>query len=91
MSDLALIGMSCAYAYWLAEHKELEPNWTWVEVVFGVGYCLAHARVRLRAGDDGLSEAARSLALGAIPIIAGEIAQWLRRERIIRDLIQKWG
>lgn len=94
LSDAALIATSCLYAAWLAEHKTLEPDWTWVEVGIGVGYCLAHAYARgQRHGGDwrqGWAGAARSLVLGGIPVAIGELAQWKRRQREREKLAQKW-
>lgn len=82
-TDSALIAASSLYAAWLAEHKQLEPDWTFLEVGFGVSYCLLHAYARGRhTGGDwrgGQREVLRSLSLGAIPIVAGELSQWLRR------------
>jgi hypothetical protein len=83
VTDAALFAASSLYAKWLAEHKTLEPDWTFLEVGVGVGYCLLHAYVRghMHGGDwqDGQREALRSLTLGALPIVAGELTQWLQR------------
>jgi hypothetical protein len=94
VADAALVSTSSVYALWLRTHKELEPNWTWAEVVFGVGYCLIHAEIRGQGkGGDwrrGQREVLRSLALGAIPIIAGEMAQTIERRRFWREFATKW-
>lgn len=86
ITDLALFAASSLYAKWLAEHKSLEPDWTFLEVGIGTGYCLLHAAVRgwRHGGDwkDGQREVLRSLMLGSLPIVAGELSQWLtRRDR----------
>ena len=94
-ADAALVALSCAYAQWLADHKSAEPDWTWVEVGVGCGYVLAHAALRgwRRRGDwrDGQAEIWRSFIIGSIPIVAGELAQWLRRRTLRRTFARKWG
>lgn len=89
--DASLIALSCAYAEWLSEHKEFEPDFTFVEVGAGVGYCLLHAYLRRPGGDwrDGQAEVVRSLILGGIPIAMGELAQWWRRRDMLRRLAEK--
>ena len=81
--DVTLIGLTDEYAAWLAEHKDLEPDWTWLEVVGGVGLCLTHAAASaaLRGGDwrSGWAQSVRSLAIGAVPVVVGEIRRWRRR------------
>lgn len=93
--DTALVALSCTYAEWLAEHKELEPNWTFIEVGAGVGYCLLHAYLRggRRGGDwrAGQGEILRSLVMGGTPIVIGELAQWIQRREKFRRLREKWG
>lgn len=95
LADIALVATSCAYADWLAEHKGMEPDWTWVEVGIGVSYCLAHAYARAaHQGGDwrcGWGHAVRSLLLGGVPVAIGELAQWRRREREREQLARKWG
>lgn len=78
--DATLVATCCAYAAWLDTHKDLEPDHTWAEVTAGVALCLGHAAARHRL-DRGDYEATvwRSFALGAAPIIVGELRQWLAR------------
>lgn len=81
--DVALIGAASAGAHWLTDHKQLEPDWTWVEVGVGVAACLIHAHLQnaLRPSDWRKAEAQiiRSFLLAGPPIVVGELAQWLRR------------
>lgn len=81
--DLGLMLTTTAYALWLDQHKEYEPDWTWVEVVVGVSICLVAAglRTRARGGDWRAHEKNvwRAFVLGGLPVIAGEISQALRR------------
>jgi hypothetical protein len=43
IGDVALVAATNEYAAWLAEHKQLEPDWTWLEVALGTALCLAHS------------------------------------------------
>lgn len=83
IADAALITLSSIYARWLAEHKGGEPDWTWIEVAFGVSYCLGHAYAqgRRHGGDWRAQHHAvwRAIFLGGIPIAVGELDQWLAR------------
>lgn len=75
--DTALLVTSTAYALWLANHKELEPHRTWVEVAVGVGYTLGLTRAESRVW--------RSFVIAAVPIVAGEIYQELRERAAIAE------
>ena len=82
--DFGLMVVTTAYALWLDQHKEHEPDWTWVEVMVGTAICLAAARLRTRAGGGGdwrthERSVVRAFVLGGLPIIAGEVSQTLRR------------
>ena len=81
IADMLLVATSCAYAAWLARHKRQEPDWTWVEVAFGVGFCLAHAYAHgQRHGGDWRTQHRavwRAFVLGGVPIVLGEVRQWL--------------
>jgi hypothetical protein len=81
--DAALIAATSAGAAWLAEHKELEPDWTWLEVGLGVAVTLTHAGAQMRRAGGSWQVAERivwrSFAIAAPPIVIGEVAQWLRR------------
>jgi hypothetical protein len=86
-ADGALVTTTSAWAIWLWNHKEFEPDWTWVQVVAGCGLCLGHAYIqgRLLGGDWHAHHMRifRSFVIGGLPIIAGEVTQWLalRAER----------
>ena len=41
--DVALVAGMTRYADWLEEHKQLEPDWTWIEVALGTAACLLHS------------------------------------------------
>lgn len=92
--DCALLTTTSAWAFWLAKHKEFEPDFTWVQVVAGTLVCLVHAQAQgvLTGGDWQAHQwrVVRSFVIGGTPIIIGEIAQWLalhaERERVLRDL-----
>ena len=81
--DIALVGISSAYAALLTQEKRHEPDWTWVSVVAGTVLCLTAAggQSRLAGGDwqDHERRVARAFALAGTPIIVGEVAQWLAR------------
>lgn len=81
--DAALVTTTSAYAAWLAHEKRHEPDWTWVSVVAGTALCLgaAGAQSRLAGGAwrDHERRVWRAFVLGGMPIIVGEIAQWLAR------------
>jgi hypothetical protein len=91
--DCALITTTSAWAFWLARHKEFEPDFTWVQVVAGTLVCLVHAQAQgaLNSGDWQAQQwrVVRSFIVGGTPIIIGEIAQWLarpaERARVLRD------
>ena len=79
--DIGLVLTTTAYSFWLDKHKHAEPDWTWAEVVFGVGIVLTAAGLRTRAqGRPDLHETNvwRAFLLGGTPIICGEISQALR-------------
>lgn len=80
--DIGLVLTTSAYAWWLEHHKRAEPDWTWLEVVFGTALCLTAAglKSRIRRGDwhDHERVVWRAFVLGGMPIIAGEISQALR-------------
>jgi hypothetical protein len=90
--DAALVGTCCAYAYWLDKNKGLEPDHTWLEVTAGVALCLAHATLRGRNATKAEYEAhvLRSFALGGVPVVAGELRQYLER-RAARDRYLRQG
>lgn len=85
--DGALITTTSVWALWLASHKQFEPDFTWVQVVAGCSLCLAHAHAQgALAGGDWRAHQIRifrSFVIGGVPIIAGEVTQWLalRAER----------
>jgi hypothetical protein len=92
--DLSLLAATGAYARWLAEHKVAEPDFVWAEVVIGTALCLgaAGARSRLMGGDWRVHEANvwRAFIIGGVPIIAGELLQWQRRQAERRRLAARW-
>jgi hypothetical protein len=79
----ALVAACSAYAAWLDENKDLEPDFTWLEVSAGTALCLAAAGLQSRrqAGDwqSHEREVVYALALGAAPVVVGEMRQWMRR------------
>jgi len=84
-ADVALVAATNEYAAWLAEHKQLEPDWTWLEVTLGTALCLLHSTALggLRGGDWKAQQwrVVRSFGIGAVPVIVGEIRQYrLRKE-----------
>lgn len=92
--DAALVSAGSAYASWLWDHKEYEPDWIWVGVVIGAAGCLAAAgaQARLGGGDwrDQEWRTWRAFVLGGVPIIVGEVTQWLvQREQRQRYLKQR--
>jgi hypothetical protein len=92
--DSLLIAATSAYAHWLMEHKELEPDLTFVEVGLGVALCLiaAGAHSRLAGGDWRANERAvwRAFAIGSPPIVVGELVQWRRRHVARQRLAARW-
>jgi hypothetical protein len=81
LHDAELVGITTAWALWLYQHKEFEPDFTWVKVVAGFLLCWHHA------GADGHGDwkahhkrVFRSFVLGGTPIVIGEVAQWLERQ-----------
>lgn len=92
--DATLISASCAGSYWLDEHKELEPDHTWLEVCIGVGASLLHATLTgaLHGGDWKAQSwrVVRSFALSGTPIICGELRQaYERRAETERYILQR--
>lgn len=91
--DAALVSAASAYASWLWDHKKYEPDWIWTGVVAGAAGCLVAAGLqsRIAGGDwrDHERRVWRAFALGGVPIIVGEIAQWLvqrdQRQRYLRQ------
>jgi hypothetical protein len=83
--DLLEIAASCTYATWLRKHKDLEPKATFLEVIFGTAYTLTFSVLRglLYGGSwwDQSKRFARDLSIASIPIIAGEIEQWIEAEQ----------
>lgn len=79
--DGALVTATSAWALWLYNHKEFEPDFTWVQVVAGCALCLSHAHAQgaISGGDWRTQQIRifRSFILGGVPIIAGEVTQWL--------------
>jgi hypothetical protein len=98
--NIGLVTVSSAYAAWLAEHKHAEPDAVWVEVAVGVGYTLLGARLKRRADPSDLPAPLRwaardahiysAFAYSSIPIIVGELAQWVRRRETRRRLAERW-
>lgn len=92
--DIGLVVATTAYSVWLDGHKHAEPDWTWLEVVVGVGAVLTAAGLRSRVlgGDwrDHERNVWRAFVLGGLPIISGEISQALRGWRD-RDEYRKRG
>ena len=88
VADSALVAATSLYAHWLDANKDLEPDWTWAEVVFGVSACLIHAGVTARSRGQNWKPTAhslnhlRSFALGGTPVIIGEVWQWRERLRV---------
>lgn len=82
-ADVGLIGFTSAYARWLDSNKDLEPDHTWLEVTIGIAACLVHALAHsaIRGGTwrDGQADVWRSLAIGSVPVIVGELDQARRR------------
>jgi hypothetical protein len=82
--DVALVAGTIEYADWLAEHKQLEPDWTWLEVAFGTALCLVHSAAlgSIRGGDWRIQQwrVLRSFALGAAPVVLGEMRQYRHRQ-----------
>lgn len=83
-SDVALIAATNGYATWLAEHKQLEPDWTWAEVALGTSICLLHSAVggALHGGDWKAQQGRvlRSFGMGCVAIVLGEVRQYRRRQ-----------
>lgn len=81
--NVALVAACSAYAKWLESDKSFEPDFTWAEVAVGTALCLVAAGLqsRLRGGDwrSHEREVAHALALGAAPVVIGELSQWLER------------
>ncbi len=79
--DILEVATSCTYAAWLRKHKDLEPKMTCLEVIFGTSYTLAFSILRglLYGGSwwDQSKRFARDLSLASIPIVIGEIEQWI--------------
>jgi len=84
-ADAALVGATSLFAHWLDEHKDLEPDHTYAEVIVGVSLCLMHALATGQARGQGWRpwrhslNHLRSFALGGAPIIVGELWQWRKR------------
>lgn len=83
--NIGLVLLSSAYAGWLDTNKSAEPDHTWAEVVFGVGYTLAgaHLHNRVTRGDWRSAERhiIEAFCYSGAPIIAGELWQaWERRQ-----------
>lgn len=91
--DLALALFGTLYAAWLRQHKGQEPDWTWLEVVFGVSVVLGYAKARTAAQGDATRHEHnvwRGFIVAGVPIICGEVSQaidsarqrreWLRRQ-----------
>ena len=82
--DVALVAGMTRYADWLEEHKQLEPDWTWIEVALGTAACLLHSAAHgaTQRGDwrDQQLRVVRSFALGAVPIVLGELRQYRQRQ-----------
>lgn len=91
--DAALVGAGSAYASWLWDHKGYEPDWIWVGVAIGAAGCLVGAGAQGRLAGGGWREQQwrvwRAFVLGGVPIIIGEITQWLvqreKRQRYLRQ------
>lgn len=83
IADVALVAATNEYAGWLAEHKQLEPDWTWLEVALGTAICLAHSAAlgQLRSGDWQQQQwrVVRSFSIGAVPVVLGELRQYRQR------------
>lgn len=88
--DAAEIALSTAYAAWLYQHKEHEPDMTWAEVTAGVAYTLAFAHMRgaLHGGDwrDQSGRVFREFFISAPPIVVGELIQRYEARRALRAL-----
>jgi hypothetical protein len=82
-ADVALVTATNEYASWLAEHKQLEPDWTWLEVALGTALCLLHSTAlgKLRGGDWKRQQwrVVRSFSIGAVPVVLGEVRQYRQR------------
>lgn len=98
--DFALVLTTTGYALWLDQHKHQEPDWTWLEVVAGVGIVLTAAGVRSRCQGvtdwrDHEHNVWRAFVLGGLPVICGEISQalrgWRDREAYRRAQWEKFG
>jgi len=91
--NLSLIAASCAYAAWLREHKKAEPDFIWAEVVIGVAYTLAGARLKRPRPGGWLARDAHiyaAFAYAGIPIIVGEVAQRIERRRQRAKMLDRW-
>lgn len=91
--DLLEIAASCIYAAWLRKHKDLEPKMTFLEVIFGTSYTLLFSVLRglVYGGSwwDQSKRFARDLSIASIPIIAGEIEQWIEANEKRTDFRQE--
>lgn len=100
--QIGLVMLSSAYAHWLAEHKDAEPDHVWAEVALGTAYTLVGARLLPRPeppahwpawlrwlGRDAHIYAA--FAYAGTPIIIGELAQWRQRQQHRKRLAARWG
>lgn len=99
--DLTTVLTSSAYAAWLRDHKHLEPDDTYAEVILGVAYTLAAARLKRQYTPPQhwpawvrwlLRDAHLYLSFGfsSAPIIIGELAQKAERKKSRRHLASRW-
>lgn len=90
--DLSLGLFGTVYAAWLRQHKNHEPDWTWLEVVFGVAVVLGYAHARTAAQKDA-AQHQRNVWLGfviaGVPIICGEVSQALESARARREWLRR--
>lgn len=90
-ADVLLVFISSVSAAWLARHKNLEPDYTWLEVVIGVLVCLSQAEARFRLGPPTAHAyrmaVIRAFCLAAPPIVIGEVAQKLQRDDNTRQVL----
>ena len=90
--DLGLAVFGTAYAAWLRAHKGQEPDWTWLEVVFGVAVVLGYAHARTRAQGDATRHEHNvwiGFVLAGVPVICGEISQALESAKHRKEWIHQ--
>lgn len=98
---LPLAGLTTIYALVLDRIKQrappqrqIEPNWTWLEVVAGDGLCILAAAIRARLGHPDRATYERSVVLsfviGGTPIVAWQLWRVYTRQRDIAHTLEHY-